>query len=132
MRRQRILTKLSVMMPVRINGHLYVQCKSEDIVLEYPYLTIEFMLWAEKKAGIGNYFDFQSCYCLMIMEFYFSIVLIYLRNYIEYDSNLLRYHDTIEAYDPVRDVWETAGEMPSSRSWLSCVPLVVSIENVFQ
>ena len=36
-----------------------------------------------------------------------------------------RYHDTIEAYDPVRDVWENVGEMPSSRSWLSCVPLMV-------
>ena len=40
-------------------------------------------------------------------------------------SNIFRYHDTIEAYDPVRDVWENVGEMPSSRSWLSCVPLMV-------
>ena len=55
-----------------------------------------------------------------------NIVVSYLRHFINYDTNLIRYHDTIEAYDPVRDVWETAGEMPSSRSWLSCVPLVVS------
>ena len=39
--------------------------------------------------------------------------------------NNFRYHDTIEAYDPIRDVWENVGEMPSSRSWLSCVPLMV-------
>ena len=36
-----------------------------------------------------------------------------------------RYHDTIEAYDPKRDVWEVVGEMGSSRSWLSCVPLTI-------
>ena len=35
----------------------------------------------------------------------------------------LRYHDTIERYCSKTDTWEIVGEMPSSRSWLSCVTL---------
>ncbi|KAF3846386.1 hypothetical protein F7725_003464 [Dissostichus mawsoni] len=34
-----------------------------------------------------------------------------------------RYHDTIERYCDETDVWEIVGEMPTSRSWLSCVSL---------
>ncbi|XP_059898366.1 kelch-like protein 20 [Gadus macrocephalus] len=34
-----------------------------------------------------------------------------------------RYHDTIERYCSKTDTWEIVGEMPSSRSWLSCVTL---------
>ncbi|CAG2055296.1 unnamed protein product, partial [Timema podura] len=34
-----------------------------------------------------------------------------------------RYHDTIECYSPDSDTWQLTGEMPTSRSWLSCVPL---------
>ncbi|KAL1129253.1 hypothetical protein AAG570_013782 [Ranatra chinensis] len=36
-----------------------------------------------------------------------------------------KYHDSIECYDPVTDTWELCGEMPTSRSWLGCVPLQV-------
>uniref|UniRef100_A0A3Q3WSV2 BTB domain-containing protein n=1 Tax=Mola mola TaxID=94237 RepID=A0A3Q3WSV2_MOLML len=34
-----------------------------------------------------------------------------------------RYHDTIERYCDETDTWEIIGEMPTSRSWLSCVSL---------
>ncbi|KTF89314.1 hypothetical protein cypCar_00018901 [Cyprinus carpio] len=34
-----------------------------------------------------------------------------------------RYHDTIERYCEESDSWEIVGEMPTSRSWLSCVSL---------
>ncbi|XP_073349749.1 kelch-like protein 24 [Pagrus major] len=34
-----------------------------------------------------------------------------------------RYHDTIERYCDETDMWEIIGEMPTSRSWLSCVSL---------
>lgn len=34
-----------------------------------------------------------------------------------------RYHDTIERYCEESDSWEMVGEMPTSRSWLSCVSL---------
>ncbi|XP_076020753.1 kelch-like protein 24 [Genypterus blacodes] len=34
-----------------------------------------------------------------------------------------RYHDTIERYCDETDSWEIVGEMPTSRSWLSCVSL---------
>ncbi|KAI4888105.1 hypothetical protein NFI96_021830 [Prochilodus magdalenae] len=34
-----------------------------------------------------------------------------------------RYHDTIERYCEETDTWEIVGEMPTSRSWLSCVSL---------
>lgn len=34
-----------------------------------------------------------------------------------------RYHDTIERYCDEADTWEIVGEMPTSRSWLSCVSL---------
>ncbi|KTG35961.1 hypothetical protein cypCar_00025492 [Cyprinus carpio] len=34
-----------------------------------------------------------------------------------------RYHDTIERYCEESDRWEIIGEMPTSRSWLSCVSL---------
>ena len=71
----------------------------------------------------------------MIFLCCFKAVLIHLFNKgkgVKSNRNFLynlfeRYHDTIEAYDPVRDVWENVGEMASSRSWLSCVPLMVSI-----
>uniref|UniRef100_A0A3B4GSV7 Kelch-like protein 20 n=1 Tax=Pundamilia nyererei TaxID=303518 RepID=A0A3B4GSV7_9CICH len=33
------------------------------------------------------------------------------------------YHDTIERYCDETDTWEIVGEMPTSRSWLSCVSL---------
>jgi len=36
-----------------------------------------------------------------------------------------RYHDTIERYDAESDQWLVVGEMPSSRSWLSCVALQI-------
>ena len=36
-----------------------------------------------------------------------------------------RYHDTIERYDLDADRWTVVGEMPSSRSWLSCVALQI-------
>ncbi|XP_035261598.1 kelch-like protein 20 isoform X2 [Anguilla anguilla] len=36
-----------------------------------------------------------------------------------------RYHDTIERYCEETDTWEIVGEMPTSRSWLSCVSLQV-------
>ncbi|XP_076072737.1 kelch-like protein 24 [Mytilus galloprovincialis] len=36
-----------------------------------------------------------------------------------------RYHDTIECYDPITDSWEIIGEMQTSRSWLSCVSMVI-------
>ena len=36
-----------------------------------------------------------------------------------------RYHDTIERYDAEADQWLVVGEMPSSRSWLSCVALQI-------
>ncbi|XP_066546115.1 kelch-like protein diablo isoform X2 [Amia ocellicauda] len=36
-----------------------------------------------------------------------------------------RYHDTIERYCEETDSWEIVGEMPTSRSWLSCVSLQV-------
>lgn len=34
-----------------------------------------------------------------------------------------RYHDTIERYSEETDSWEIVGEMPTSRSWLSCVSM---------
>ncbi|XP_041831328.1 kelch-like protein 20 isoform X1 [Melanotaenia boesemani] len=34
-----------------------------------------------------------------------------------------RYHDTIERYCDETNTWEIVGEMPTSRSWLSCVSL---------
>ncbi|TNN85481.1 Kelch-like protein 20 [Liparis tanakae] len=34
-----------------------------------------------------------------------------------------RYHDTIERYCDETDTWEIVAEMPTSRSWLSCVSL---------
>ncbi|XP_067003129.1 kelch-like protein diablo isoform X3 [Anabrus simplex] len=37
-----------------------------------------------------------------------------------------RYHDTIECYSPETDSWQLTGDMPTSRSWLSCVPLQVT------
>jgi hypothetical protein len=36
-----------------------------------------------------------------------------------------RYHDTIECYSAETDSWQLTGDMPTSRSWLSCVPLQV-------
>ncbi|XP_046873272.1 kelch-like protein diablo isoform X3 [Hypomesus transpacificus] len=36
-----------------------------------------------------------------------------------------RYHDTIERYCEETDTWEIVGEMPTSRSWLSCVSLQI-------
>ncbi|KAK3091829.1 hypothetical protein FSP39_022975 [Pinctada imbricata] len=39
-----------------------------------------------------------------------------------------RYHDTIECYDPETDTWEIVGELQSSRSWLSCVSIIVRKE----
>nr|XP_033771756.1 kelch-like protein diablo isoform X3 [Geotrypetes seraphini] len=36
-----------------------------------------------------------------------------------------RYHDTVERYCEQTDSWELAGDMPTSRSWLSCVPLQI-------
>lgn len=36
-----------------------------------------------------------------------------------------RYHNSIECYDPDLDKWQICGEMITSRSWLSCVPLQV-------
>ncbi|KDR19477.1 hypothetical protein L798_06520 [Zootermopsis nevadensis] len=36
-----------------------------------------------------------------------------------------RYHDTIECYSADSDTWQLTGDMPTSRSWLSCVPLQV-------
>ena len=41
---------------------------------------------------------------------------------------LCRYHDTIECYDPESDSWEIIAEMQSSRSWLSCVSMVIRKE----
>lgn len=38
-------------------------------------------------------------------------------------SFVCRYHDTIERYCDETDTWEIVGEMPTSRSWLSCVSL---------
>ncbi|XP_078612132.1 kelch-like protein 24 [Branchiostoma floridae x Branchiostoma japonicum] len=38
-----------------------------------------------------------------------------------------RYHDTIERYDAETDSWEIVGEMPTSRSWLSCVAMQMRI-----
>ena len=62
---QRTLTRLNVMMLIRTNGPLYVQCRSEDIVLEFPYLIIESMLWVEKRAGIGNHINFKCSHYLV-------------------------------------------------------------------
>nr|XP_057905708.1 kelch-like protein 20 [Doryrhamphus excisus] len=36
-----------------------------------------------------------------------------------------RYHDTIERFCDVTDTWELVGELPTSRSWLSCVSLLL-------
>ena len=36
-----------------------------------------------------------------------------------------RYHDTIECYDETKDEWSIIGEMPTSRSWLSCVAMTL-------
>ncbi|XP_019714784.1 kelch-like ECH-associated protein 1 [Hippocampus comes] len=36
-----------------------------------------------------------------------------------------RYHDTIERYCDETNTWEIVGEMPTSRSWLSCVSLLL-------
>ncbi|XP_072771890.1 kelch-like protein 24 isoform X1 [Nerophis lumbriciformis] len=36
-----------------------------------------------------------------------------------------RYHDTIESFCDITDTWEIVGELPSSRSWLSCVSLLL-------
>ncbi|KAG8225215.1 hypothetical protein J437_LFUL012690 [Ladona fulva] len=35
------------------------------------------------------------------------------------------YLETIEKYSPGRDIWVPAGEMPTARSWLSCITLQV-------
>lgn len=40
-----------------------------------------------------------------------------------------RYHDTIECYSAVTDTWQLTGDMPTSRSWLSCVSLQVKKYN---
>ena len=40
-----------------------------------------------------------------------------------------RYHDTVESYDPEVDRWDIVGEMSSSRSWLSCVALMVNFNH---
>lgn len=39
-----------------------------------------------------------------------------------------RYHDTVECYDVEKEVWEIVGEMPTSRSWLSCVSMTIRKE----
>lgn len=44
-------------------------------------------------------------------------------------SLFLRYHDTIERYCDETDSWEIVGEMPTSRSWLSCVSLQMRKES---
>ncbi|XP_046398466.1 kelch-like protein diablo isoform X2 [Ischnura elegans] len=36
------------------------------------------------------------------------------------------YLETIEKYSPHRDAWAPAGEMPTARSWLSCITLQIS------
>ncbi|ELT91550.1 hypothetical protein CAPTEDRAFT_199582, partial [Capitella teleta] len=36
-----------------------------------------------------------------------------------------RYHDTIECYDVATDSWTIIGEMPTRRSWLSCVSMTI-------
>jgi len=36
-----------------------------------------------------------------------------------------RYHDTIEYFDEPAGRWTIIGELPTSRSWLSCVPMTV-------
>lgn len=36
-----------------------------------------------------------------------------------------RYHDTIECYSHEDDSWGVVGDMPTSRSWLSAVPLTI-------
>ena len=36
-----------------------------------------------------------------------------------------RYHDTIEYFDEAAGRWTIIGELPTSRSWLSCVPMTV-------
>ncbi|XP_037113067.1 kelch-like protein 17 isoform X3 [Syngnathus acus] len=41
-----------------------------------------------------------------------------------------RYHDTIERYCDKTDTWEIVGEMPTSRSWLSCVSLLLRKDGV--
>ena len=43
-----------------------------------------------------------------------------------------RYHDTIECYDVSADEWTIVGEMPSSRSWLSCVAMTIRRDLVFK
>ena len=73
---QRTLTRLNVMMLVRTNGPLYVQCRSEDIVLEFPYLIIESMLWVEKRAGIGNHLNFKCSHCLVKLYDYCTTFII--------------------------------------------------------
>lgn len=40
-------------------------------------------------------------------------------------SSVCRYHDTIERYCDETDTWEIVGEMPTSRSSLSCVSLLL-------
>lgn len=40
-----------------------------------------------------------------------------------WDRIVDRYHDTIECYDEESDTWNVVAEMPTSRSWLSCVAL---------
>ena len=82
---QRTLTRLNVMMLVRTNGPLYVQCRSEDIVLEFPYLIIESMLWAGKRAGIGNHSNFKRSHYPVKS---FTIVLICLMHYIDNKINI--------------------------------------------
>ncbi|XP_013395524.1 kelch-like protein diablo [Lingula anatina] len=43
-----------------------------------------------------------------------------------------RYHDTIECYNVDKDEWEIVGEMPTSRSWLSCVAMMIRRDLMFK
>ena len=57
------------------------------------------------------------------MSVFFNPSLCYHKVY--YYALHFRYHDTIECYDEAKDCWEIIGEMPSSRSWLSCAAMTI-------
>lgn len=72
------------------------------------------MSWEEKKAGTGE--GGLICWgtiCLFADNKAVDRLIV----------SACRYHDTIERYCDETDTWEIVGEMPTSRSWLSCVSL---------
>ena len=103
---------------------LLLVSNSEILCLLETFMSVLYIGTCRRMSHIKITKGNQYRWCFNWVNCQLPVYILWSASDFFYWSNF-RYHDTIECYTEETDSWELIGEMPTSRSWLSCVAMMI-------